>query len=611
MCGIAGSINFTFSDEDVRRFLHHRGPDQQNGFQRGSIQLYHLRLAIQALSAGEQPMHYGNHTLTYNGEVYNHMDLRKQYALNCLSDSDTETLLHMLAQGGTDALVDADAMFAIAWVDWQKRQVRLIRDRAGKKPLYVYQFGKEVVWCSELRTLRRLVDASVDPQGIQQYLYCGYPLQQQTCYAHVSEVGPGEVWTIDMDTCQIDKGQWWKYPVGTSKLSGDMRDWVEEVDGVLQRSVRNRMISSDLEVGTFLSGGIDSGLVSAVAAPMVRKLKTFTVSFAGQFDESHLARMVADKYDTDHHRLEIDLSNLKNDVFEIFANYGEPFSDTSAIPSWYVSKAAKEHLTVILNGDGADELFGGYRRYVPYQYHDFLSSGRSVRKASKLLHRILRFLPASHRSSLAFLKRLTRLAAQPNAASTYLASTSDTMVGHERYFEFSTESLLQTYRTFFETVPGSISGLEKMMYTDFHWLLFGDLLVKMDIATMAHSLEGRSPFLSSYFLQLAPALPDHAKVKGVRTKVILRELAKKYLPQKVVMQPKRGFEIPAVRWINQDLSDVFQDLVLTSNALVKDYVKSSFIERIIRDNAKISPYRRAKIMWSWLALEIWHQDQKN
>jgi asparagine synthase (glutamine-hydrolysing) len=303
--------------------------------------------------------------------------------------------------------------------------------------------------------------------------------------------------------------EWWDIHRWYEKKHPDDFDTaLEKVDSFLHKGIQRRVESSDLEVGSFLSGGIDSGLVTAIAKQYNQQLKTFTVSFKGEYDEAPLAKLVADRYQTNHTEINISFDQLQSDVETILCNYGEPFFDSSAIPSYYVSKAAKEHLTVILNGDGADELFGGYRRYVPFANYDFFKSGGLVKNAANVLNKVL---PKSHnkKSLYNYLYRLASLASK-DSVEIYLSAGVDIFEDYEHLIQ-APEGLdcIAVMRKDFDALANSsLSGLKKIMNMDFDATLFTDLLVKMDIATMAHSLEGRSPCLCNEILEYAPGLDD-------------------------------------------------------------------------------------------------------
>jgi len=363
------------------------------------------------------------------------------------------------------------------------------------------------------------------------------------------------------------------------------------LDVLLHKSVKDRLLGSDLEVGAFLSGGIDSSLVVAIASEYKKNLKTFTVKFDGAYDESSLARLTAQKYSTTHTELSISM-NLKEDIEKILLNYGMPFMDSSAIPSYYVSAEAKKHVTVILNGDGADELFGGYRRYVP-------AANGWIEIANKLSF-LLRFLPKPHnkKSIYSHAYRLLSMSGK-KGLDFYLSSTIDMF---EDEYIFQPNYILHEMNAFVNSV--NLDTLSKMLYLDFNMLLFSDLLVKMDIATMAHALEGRSPFLSKYMLEYAPLLQNEYKVKGKTTKYLLRELSKKYLPQELISQPKRGFEVPLKSWVENDLQENIFDK-LKQNSYSSNFIENRFIQNLLDKKVNTSDEKRAKMLWTMYSLEVW------
>ncbi|MES1217577.1 MAG: asparagine synthase C-terminal domain-containing protein, partial [Bacteroidota bacterium] len=318
-----------------------------------------------------------------------------------------------------------------------------------------------------------------------------------------------------------------------------------------------------------------------------------------------LARLVAEKYKTRHHEIRISFKNLLNDIEKILYNYGEPFFDSSAIPSYYVSQAAKQHLTVVLNGDGGDEMFGGYRRYIPFTKYDFLKSGFLVKGFARTLSSMLP-LPDNKKSIYSYVYRLADFAGKDGIDS-YLSATIDSFEGLEKYLKAGSRLPADIQNDFNRINQSSLSGLHKIMNLDFDNILAGDLLVKMDIATMASSLEGRSPLLGKDILEYAPTLPDEYKIKGKTTKFILRKLAEKYLPGDLVNQPKRGFEIPLKKWVNNELKDMIVAYLFSANACNNNFVLPGFIKNIWDRKIKINEEKRAKIIWTFFALEVWYK----
>jgi asparagine synthase (glutamine-hydrolysing) len=434
----------------------------------------------------------------------------------------------------------------------------------------------------------------------------GYFYKASTPYKNVFELPAGSYASVPLQQPAAKITKWWDiHQYYLKKSDDDFETALRKTDEMLHEAVQNRVESSDLEVGSFLSGGIDSGLVTAIAKQYNSALKTFTVSFDGEYDEAPLAKLVADKYKTEHYEIRIGFDNLVNDVEKILGNYGEPFFDSSAIPSYYVSEAAKKHLTVILNGDGGDEIFAGYRRYVPFAKYDFFNAGAFTRNAAGFLHTVM---PVSNdkKSKYNFAYRLIDLA-RKNRLSVYLSSTIDSFEGYEKHLTGNDGYLNAVEKDFEEMNHSGLSGLQKIMNLDFDNILAGNLLVKMDIATMAHSLEGRSPLLCKKILEYIPTINDSYKIKGTQTKYILRKLAEKYLPAELINQPKRGFEIPLKKWIDNELKDMIGGYLFSANAYSGNYADKKFIKDLWGRKIKTGDEKRAKMLWTLFALEVWHK----
>lgn len=608
MCGIAGAINSVYSYEKVIKTLGHRGPDENSSYQYQNADFFHLRLSILDVACGRQPMHLGEkYTIIFNGEIYNHSELREQFSLRGKTSSDTETLLLLYDRFGDDFLQYLDGMFAFVIHDKIKNQLFIARDRAGEKPFYYFFDHKKFVFASELNCLKTMEPLEIDDTNFYQYLRLGSFYRQYTPYKNVTELRAGSFLMVDCDTLSVNETRWWDIHNYYQKENKDsLEEALQKTDHFLHQSVRRRLESSDLEVGSFLSGGIDSGLVTSVASEYNNHLKTFTVSFGGEYDEAPLAKLVAEKYHTQHTEIKISFQHLKNDLEKIISNYGEPFFDSSAIPSYYVSREAKKHVTVILNGDGADELFGGYRRYVPFSHYDFFKKNRFVKNGASFLKYVL---PASNdkKSFYNYLYRLASLASNSDL-DIYLSAGVDIFEGYQQYIIDPGYDYMEPVRKDFEKIAGGkLSGLKKIMNLDFDTNLFGDLLVKMDIATMANSQEGRSVFLSKELLEYIPSLDDSYKIKGKTTKWMLRQLAVKYLPAVLINQPKRGFEIPLKKWVDNELKEPVFDYLSSNNSFYKNFVQKKFVLDLLSKKIKIADEKRAKILWTLLSLEIWHK----
>ena len=607
MCGIAGTINYSFDLPLLTKDLFHRGPDEQSTFKTDNLVLHHLRLSILDIAGGKQPMHYEHLTIIFNGQIYNHLDVRKKYQLVCKTNSDTETILQTYYKLGPDCLNEFDGMFAIAIYDRNKKELFLARDRAGKKPLYYYCNGKEFVFASELNALHNQLSLEINEAHLQQYTRLGFFYKTTTPYKNVWELAAGSYAYVSTQTVEVKVKKWWSISLFYQKPSqDDQQTALEKVDVILHNAIKHRVESSDLEVGSFLSGGIDSGLVTAIAKQYNPSLKTFTVSFSGEYDESPLARVVAKKYQTNHHEIKILFDNLLNDTENILKNYGEPHYDDSAIPSYYVSREAKKYLTVILNGDGGDEIFGGYRRYIPFSKIDFFKKSFVRNNFFRIFYHLTP-QSQSKMNKINYLRRMFFLGSR-SGFDAYMGATTDIFEGFEnKVYREKWVPDVKMLNEFEEIMDTDLSGLQKLMLFDFDNILSSLLLVKMDIATMAHSLEGRSPMLCKELLEYIPTLSDNLKIRGTKTKYLLRNLAKKYLPAQLIDQPKRGFEPPLRQWVDHELRTLIGDYLVSHDTLYSTFIKKEFIQNLFNNRVNVPPEKRAKMLWLVFTLEVWYK----
>lgn len=610
MCGIFGTVNYGIKvpDQVVFDQLHHRGPDEQGSFSKYNVTLCHTRLAIQDLSAsGRQPMEHHRVVIVFNGEIYNHMELRHKYGLEAESNSDTLTILLLYELMGIKLLNELEGMFAFALYDEQRNMMYLARDRAGKKPLYIYRKDKTFVFSSTLNLIYKTCKPAINHHALSAYLYVGHHYRKDTPYHDVTELENGHYLKIDTISGKNEEVCWFNIADAYQKdHQMDFRETISHVDTMLNQAVRRRIVSSDLNVGSFLSGGIDSGIVTSIAAQHTPQLKTFTVKVAGAFDESGLAAMVAERYQTVHTEIAIDFADLAQDIEQIISNHGEPNSDNSAIPSYYIAKEAKKHITVVLNGDGADELFGGYRRYVPFRHFNFFKQNPLIKT---IAGRLISHLPVANQKAdvYTYIYRLIKFASYSDLTSIYCSASSDLLVGFEDQFVIPPQ--LGRFNADLERINNyPISSLKKIMLMDFESMLFSRLLPKMDVATMAHSLEGRSPFLSKEILEFAPGMHDQFKINRLNTKDLLRTLAKQYLPAELVHQPKRGFEIPLQEWVDHQLKEIIHSYLTAPDALYPTIIKKTFILDLLGGKVQISAERRAKILFSVFSLEVWYKN---
>lgn len=605
MSGILGGINIDINKfQSAGKLLNHLGPDDQGEFSFENLYLFHRRLCLQNIEEGKQPFYYKTYTLIFNGKIYNHFDLRKRYKLNCRTNSDVETFLHLYDRFGLESLSLLDGMFAFALFNKDTYSLLLVRDRAGEKPLYISKENGCFIFCSELNALKSIINVQIDYQNIYEYLRYSF-INSSTPYKNILEIPAGSYYDINIKTLLSVQKRWWKiddfYELKTTLSFPGI---IEKTDDILHKSISDRLKTSESEAGVFLSGGIDSGLITSIASKYNNSLKTFTITFKGQFDESSGAELISKKYNTIHKNIEISFSDLQNQLEKILANYGEPFGDSSAVPSYYVSREAKKYLSVILNGDGADELFGGYRRYVPFSSYDFFKSSSLIRNISQSISFLLPF-PNNKQKTYNYIYRLIDLS-RKDPVNAYLSATVDTFEGYTKYFISQDDMFLEMHKYLDHLNLKNLSGLQKIMCLDFNFILTNDLLVKMDIASMANSLELRTPFFNNELLEFAPTIADRYKIKGITTKYILRELAKKYLPVNIINQPKRGFEVPLRAWIESELKEIIFDY-LSGDTFSENFIQKSFIEQLKNFKVKVAPEKRAKMLWRLLALEIWYK----
>lgn len=601
MCGIAGVTNY--NNEDLSPLINsqlHRGPDAQNFLVKDRVALLHNRLSIQDIQGGVQPLDIDGYTIIFNGEIYNHQSLRREFLSkeSFKTNSDTETLLKLYIKYREKVLNFLDGMFAFTIYDPYENRLFFARDRAGKKPLYYIQKRNQFIFASEINPIKNFCKLETDEEAIKEYLRVGFFTASQSVYKDLKNFPKGSFAYLDLNTHNFTIKPYFQIEEFYKTEKMTLNQAIDGVECRLKTAIKNRLESSDLEVGAFLSGGIDSSLIVAMASEYKKDLKTFTVSFQGAYNEAPLAELTAKKYGTQHKTIEIGL-DLKNDIEKILHNYGQPFWDSSAIPSWYVSREAKKDVTVILNGDGADEIFGGYRRYVAIK--------NSWDRLFAPLSPLLKVLPkANNKKSLYnFAYRLLELSSKSDTLEKYLSTTTDLQEGFTEFFSQPKEfQILDSLR---KTENLDATPLQKILINDFNNILYSDLLVKMDIATMAHSLEGRSPFLGKELLEFAPKIPDSYKISGTKTKFLLRELSKKYLPAELINQPKRGFEVPLKDWVNHDLKEVIFDY-LSEECYASKFVDKKFLIDLKNNSVQISQEKRAKILWALFAVQSWYKN---
>ncbi len=563
MCGIAGYFSPTgfFSREDLEianRVMQHRGPDAHAVQSDEIVGLAHRRLSIIDLSEGaNQPMNSasGKSCIVYNGEVYNYKETEQKLIehrsgnYHPKTSSDTELVLEAMESWGPKAVDEMNGMFAYAWYNRAEKNLQVYRDRLGVKPLYYYWDGNNFFFASELKVfkaLRKKIELKIDAQAVSSYFHCGYVGGDKSIYSNVSKLLPGHWLNVSQGKLSIHA--YWKIEDKIQpKVFNDRAQIGFELKSLLESSVRYRMIS-DVPFGTFLSGGIDSSLVTAIAAQNTgnKKLNTFSIGFEeAAINESEYAAEVANYLGTNHHAFTVTEKDALEIVPLLNGIYDEPYADSSAIPTLLVSKLAKKHVTMVLSGDGGDELFHGYGAHLWANRleNSWLKYGKN------LLSPLLDFGDSRK-------KRIARLFENPLEGN-----IQDHIFSQEQYL-FSNRELKQVLsHPNFRAVKNIFEGKEKRSFTpaelqsihDLQHYLPDDLLVKVDRASMYYSLEAREPLLDYRLTEFALNLPPELKINGGIQKYILKEQLYQYIPKKFFQRKKQGFSIPLNKWLKNEL----------------------------------------------------------
>lgn len=629
MCGIAGIVDTVKAPEKpliemMCAVMGHRGPDGEGYFMGGPAALGHRRLSIIDLEGGAQPLANEDSTLwiTFNGEIYNFKDVREELIKKghrFSTKSDTETIIHAYEEWNEKCLEHLRGMFAFAIWDVRKKELFIARDRLGKKPLYYHHNGSRFVFASELKAILqdKRVNRTPDPKAIADYLTYHYVPFPGTIFKDVHKLPPGHFMRVTLvngvgatkGPLKVKTSRYWdvKYEPDYS-LTED--EWVEALRAKLKEAVGIRLIS-DVPLGAFLSGGIDSSAVVAMMSGFKAvPVKTFSVGFKEKdFTETRYAREVAQRFSTDHHEIVVEpdaIGLLPRLAWE----FDEPFADSSAVPTYYVSKMAREHVTVILSGDGGDETFAGYRRYLwsnDMKRYDLMPA---------LMKKVVfggpaAVLPEGMRGK-GMLEHLSKDPFKRYAGlNTY---------GDPRYLdnilskdiraalEESGNGRLPDYaflRKFYDSAPGDY--LSKIQYLDTKTYLAEDILTKVDRASMLNSLETRAPLLDHEVVELAARIPPELKIKNGETKYILKRAMKGVLPEGILGRKKMGFGVPLVHWFKKDLVDYAREVLLSKEARERGIFNHGYIETMLENHKKRGRDLSAKI-WALLFFEHWSRN---
>jgi asparagine synthase (glutamine-hydrolysing) len=611
MCGIAGVVEAEGVPPRellvrMGQAITHRGPDDGRIEIFGRAGFSFRRLSIIDLAGGAQPIsnETGRIHVMANGEIYNYLDLRRE--LESLghrfkTHSDVETIVHGYEQWGDDVPNHLHGMFAFAIWDEERQRLLLARDRLGKKPLIYAESRGRITFGSEFSAVLadRRVSREVDRSAIHDYLTYQYVPAPASGFKAIRKLAPAHLLVFEGGSVRISR--YWQ-PSCMPRLDLTLEDAVAETERRLKEAVRKRLMS-EVPLGAFLSGGVDSSLIVALMSEFT-KVKTFSIGFEESgFNELPHARAVAERYATDHREFVVK-SNAAEVLPRLVRHYGEPYADSSALPSYYLAKLTREHVTVALNGDGGDEFFAGYDRYRALPYFTMarwlMPLGPVARALSQWRALPVRarraFAGAGHNPRQGY-ARLMSYFSPEQKTGIYTEAMRGEVNAHDSYewlYAFMKES-------------AEPMGVRLLQYADAMTYLPGDILTKVDIATMANSLEGRSPLLDHELVEWALRIPESISSTRSEGKLVLKSLARKYLPASVIDRPKMGFGIPIHAWFAGELQTMARETLLSRGARARGLFDPAQVERLISDHVagrELHGYR----LWALLCLELWFRE---
>lgn len=633
MCGIVGIYNFANNTSVERDTLQrmcevikHRGPDdegiylnQPSGIRhQASVGLGIRRLAIIDLETGHQPIHNEDKTVwtVHNGEIYNYHELRaksEEKGHQFYTKTDTEVIVHLYEEYGEKCVQYLRGMFAFALWDARHRRVFIAKDRIGKKPLYYMIQNGSFVFASEIKSILEYLHKTpeIDLEAIDLFLTYQYIPSPKTIFLNIKSLPPAHILTCD-ENGNIEMTKYWDLDF-TKKIELSFDSACENIRNLLTEATKLRMIS-DVPLGAFLSGGHDSSIVAGLMSELSTKpVKTFSIGFEEEeFSELKYAKIVAKHFKTDHHEFIVHPKRI--DILpKLVWHYGQPFADSSALPSYFVARETKKYVTVALNGDGGDETFGGYLRYKAmkaslYFSFPFQLLGKTI--TEKIASLVPRSETTKGKNILRYISRLiSALSDLPERRNIQWHCIFTNEIKQKLYTDFMKRFLYNDAYNYlaemFKNAPAD-NIIDKTFYTDIKTYLPECLLVKMDIASMSNSLEARSPFLDHKVIEFSASLPSSWKLHGLTTKYILKKTFKNFLPKEILQRGKMGFGIPVGKWFRNEWKDYFQKIVLSAEAIKRGYFKKESLGQIF--NEHISGKRdHGYRMWTLLMLELWYK----
>jgi len=619
MCGIVGIVRNDGKPVDeellarMNQAIYHRGPDEDGFYINGSAGMAMRRLAIIDLKSGQQPIHNHDRSawIVFNGEIYNYLELRaklEKLGHTFYTNSDTEAIVHAYDQFGTDCPKHLRGMFAFAIWNERTQELFLARDRVGKKPLLYAEVNQQLIFGSEFSALLLHPDISRDiqPEALDYYLsYMCIPAPL-TAYRAIRKLEPGHWlrWRNGKSECQ----RYWQ-PDFTKKIKIDEEEAGERTVEILREAVRVRLMS-EVPLGAFLSGGIDSSAVVALMSQeSSERVKTFSIGFEEQdFSELHHARRIADHVGADHHEFIV-----RPDAVEVLPtlveHYGEPYADSSAVPTYYVAKETRKHVTVALNGDGGDESFAGYERYVAMGITEKYRRVPAFLRESVIKETVSLLPNGNGRSRIKSAKRLLEAVSLPRVdryarwVSVFNEQTKQTLYSDSFREQTQGANATGVLAEWFHRANG-IGAVDAMLLTDQMTYLPNDLLVKVDIATMAVSLEARAPFLDHHVIEFAASLPQNLKARRLTTKYLLKKVLRKLLPSENLKRRKMGFGVPIGHWFRGQMQPFLREVVLSDKAMRRGLFKPDEVRQLVELHTR-GERDYSHQLWTLLMLELW------
>ncbi len=625
MCGIYGftikSKNF-FSKDILKMMgneLTHRGPDQSDSYIDETIAMGIERLSIIDIKNGNQPIYSNNgrFVIVHNGEIYNYKELKKElknigYRFD--TDTDTELIVNLYEYKGAKCLDDLNGMFAFAIYDIKKRELFIGRDRFGIKPVYYFWKGDEFIFASELKGLLKHpnVTPTISAHSIDLFLSMEFVPTPMTIYKEIKKLEQGHYLIISDDGLQ--KKKWYQFSYHPKVKLNSEDEYIEKLDSLIANSVDMRTLS-DVPLGSFLSGGLDSSLITYYLSRVSDgRLKTFNISFEDEsFNESEHANVVSTYLDTDHYNEVFSSSKMMEILPSIWSMMDEPFADASLLPTFLLSHFTKERVTVALSGDGGDEVFAGYPMYFAHKIVNYIPIW-----TYSILRYLSKRLPVKFNNmslDFKFNQFCKGLGHSPNLRHQYWLGSFDKM---EKNINFTKEfnDQINNYDNLENILEESLSNdfdqndWEKHLYQDFQFYLQDDMLVKVDRASMTHSLEVRVPYLDHNIVEFMASVPKKLKYPSITSKYLLKALGEKYLPKSIVNRSKKGFGIPVADWLLTSLKSPMEEIVRNPDSFINSIFDKKYTLRLMKEHLS-KKHNNRKLLWTLFTLENWYNNQSS